>query len=130
MLKAEGLALDALKKLLINFNLVHPITRDLQQFFVVPVLVPRAPPLDSALLGHPNMPANIHRILQNLHRQNFANIEVCEFKLDFACGNFLPLHLFERLLCAVASEASPSLGGYAGALLCGMMDDWFVQGAL
>ena len=113
--KAEDLS--GLKILLNHFNLVYPMTRNLTQFFVVPALAPSPPPrrplppsVMAAIDPTGQMPTEMLWQLDRLKQRHGENVEVSDFKLDFTRENFLPEERFERLVCAVASEISSSLG--------------------
>ena len=41
-------------------------------------------------------------------KQRGENVKVLDFQLDFTRGKFLPKHVFERLVCAVAAKISSS----------------------
>ena len=107
--------LNGLKALLKHFYLIYPISGEDEEFFVVPALAPSPPPLSNSELAGieplKEFPTGMIRPLRQMKKKHGDNnVKVLDFKLDFSRQKFLPKEWFERLLCAVATKISESLG--------------------
>ena len=107
-----------LKAVLTHFHLVHQVRRHDELFFVVPALVPVAPPLatppsleNSGQL--PEMPASVGWELHRLRQRHGQALGVCDFEINFEDEDYFPDHLFERLVCAVATKISKEVSDKA-----------------
>ena len=117
-LAAEELHLQFLKQVLPYFNLVHRVTREDGDFFVVPALVPPAPTFPSlptlALLKNsvpmPEVPANVVWELSQKRKKHGQHVTVFDFVIDFQEGRYFPDDLFESLICSVANKVCPENG--------------------
>ena len=110
-LKATKNEVNFLKKLLTHFHLFHRVTRREDEFFVVPALVPEAPPLapPPTLENNeelPDLPACVAWELHRVRQQYGQRVGVFEFKFDFKDEDYFPDDLFESLACAVATKIS------------------------
>ena len=100
------------------FNLVHRVTRDGVDFYVVATLVPRAPtlppppklPLLKNSVPVPEIPTSVAWDLSETLKKHGKHVTVLAFQIDFQEDNYFPDDVFESLICAVATKLSGKYG--------------------
>ena len=107
-----------LKNLMTHFNLMQPVTRGHDTFFIVPSLVPTAPKLPAPPLLEnsdqlPKMPHSVGWELHRLRQQHGEHVQAFDLMFDFSTENYFPDDLFESLVCAVATNISKEISDKA-----------------